>query len=1022
MSVATTVGAGHDLLHGLVEAQVDRTPDAVAVVCEERELTYAELDGWANRLAHRLVAAGAGAEVAVAIVAERSIETVVSILAVLKAGACYLPVDPGYPPARFHTLMNDAGSSLLVTSRALLGTVPEGEWRTVLADADALVDEPRDRPDVPVDRDAAAYIIYTSGSTGEPKGVVVPHRQICATTRALSSYGRPDPACFLLLISFSFDACGVGLYWTLTSGGQVVVPTRAEHRDPRVLRELVARHRVTHLDCTPSLYSVLLADDATPLRSLHVAIVGGEACPPELVQRHSRMLPACWLINNYGPTEASVWTTSAVLAGPTSTETEGSLLEGIPIGAGYAGSSTIVLDEDDTPAGEGVPGELAIGGAGVARGYHARPALTAERFVPDPFADEPGARMYRTGDLVRRRPDGQLVFEGRVDDQVKVRGFRIELGEVEAALRSHPAVTEAVALVQRVGEVDTLVAWVAAPDVAGLDPADVVAHAAQRVPEHVVPTQLVVLDVLPRNVAGKVDRHQLPRPPAPTQAPGSGDLLDGVRAEISELVQAVLGVRGLGAQESFFDHGATSLHLAQLALELLSRYDVMIPIHLLFEQPTVVAVAHGIGAARRDVVDGAERRSVQEMLDEVALPDDVRPEGLPVSRWEDPRTALVLGATGYLGGFVVRELLRRSDTHVVCLVRGTDEESARQRVVDSLRNYRAWEETYADRVRVVLGDITQPHLGLADADWEALARDVDQIFHAAGIVNFVYPYSRLKQANVDSVVEALRLATTTTLKAAHFVSSIDVFLHTGMERPFTETDLIVPEEAPQGYARSKWAADRLVGLAQRRGIPASNYRAGMMMSESESGATQTTDYLVLQVKTLLAFGEAPDMDYVFDAIPVDYAASVIVNASLNRRWLGRNFHLWNLDPVHVSTIYDWIRSYGYELEPVTMDETVTNLMSVGTDSPLYPLLPLLFEDGGQDAMPAFAPDVVAATDLREELATTLASLAGSDIEPPPMTEALTHRCFGFMESIGFLPSPDEQRRALRRTVPAGVSR
>src|SRR6266511_3049778 len=274
------------LLHQLIERHADQTPDAIAVTCLDSEISYGELDRWANRLAYRLREAGAGPETPVAVVAERCIETVVSLLAVLKAGAAYVPIDPANPPRRFHYLMRDSGARLLVTPERLGSVTPDGEWTVVLSDLDQVAGVPADRLPRTALPDNTAYIIYTSGSTGEPKGVLVTHRQIVHSTAANSELGREDPACFLLLISFSFDANGVGLYWKLATGGQVVIPTPDELSDIRALRALAARHRVTHLDCTPTLYSLILGDDPEPLSTLRCAIVGGEACPRDLVERH----------------------------------------------------------------------------------------------------------------------------------------------------------------------------------------------------------------------------------------------------------------------------------------------------------------------------------------------------------------------------------------------------------------------------------------------------------------------------------------------------------------------------------------------------------------------------------------------------------------------------------------------------------------------------------------------------------------------------------------------------------------
>jgi amino acid adenylation domain-containing protein/thioester reductase-like protein len=986
------------LLHRLIEEQVDRTPDAPAVTCLDVEVDYAGLDRWSNRLAHRLRAAGVGPETKVAVIAERCAESVVAQLAVLKAGGVYVPVDPANPPSRFHYLMADSGASVLVTTEVSRGAAPEGDWTTVLSDREHLADQPDTRPDCAAGPDNAAYVIYTSGSTGQPKGVTVTHRQIVHATLAHRSLDRPDPASFLLLISFSFDANAIGLYWTLTTGGQVVVPAAGEHRDPKALRDLIAEHRVTHLDCTPSLYSVILGEEAAPLASLHCAIVGGEACPAALVERHHALLPDCLLVNNYGPTEATVWTTTATLT-PGAT---------VPIGTAIPGAETYLLDEDLEPVPDGEVGELFVGGAGVARGYHERAGLTGEWFVPDPWS-EAGGRMYRTGDRAVRLPDGQLEFRGRADHQVKVRGFRVELAEVEQALLTHPSVNEAVADVRQLGGTAILLAWVATTGPEQVDPEVVRAHAAGLLPAHMVPNPVVVLDELPRNVAGKVDRTALATP-VPT-ATSSRDLTP-LETEIAEMVTHILDLPSVGATESFFDLGATSLHLARLAMAMWSRFGVGIPIHHLFEVPHVAGAALIIEATRkRQVAKTAEKRTVEELLAETTLDESINAAGLPAANWADPANILLTGATGYLGAFLLKELVERTDATIWCLVRADSAAAGLDRVRETMRTYLVWDESYTDRIEVVAGDFAQPLLGLGEPGYEQLAEIVDTIYHCGAVVNFIYPYSQLKAANVDSVESVLRLAATHRVKAVHHISSVDVFLHTGQDRPFLENEPLVPTEPPEGYPRSKWAGDHLAVLGRERGIPVSVYRPGMMMSHTKTGATQTNDYLLLQIKGLLEFGVIPDMNYLFDAITIDYGAAAIAHISLRRDWLNRTFHLWNLHPVPITEVHDWVRSYGYQFETVPLETAIGHLVTLSPDNPLFPLLPLAFEDNPQ-TLPAFTEEVLAKIDLFEESANTLAALEGSGVECHLMTVDLAHKCFSYMVDLGFLPTPQEQRARL----------
>jgi amino acid adenylation domain-containing protein len=577
-------------LHQLVEDQVERTPDAVAVVGGSRRLTYRELDQRANQVAHRLQALGAGPETLVAVYADRSAGSLVAILGVLKAGAAYVPLDSGSPAGRLRFIVEDAGAAIVVAGRPIPDEVGGGLATISPDDCSAL---PVTAPTSPVTADNLAYLMYTSGSTGRPKGVLVSHRQIVHSTRARFAYDAGyEPTAFLLLLSFSFDAAGCGLYWTLCRGGRVVIATSDELNDLEALRQVAADNQVTHLDCAPSLYALILGAGARGFESLRHANVGGEACPAPLVAEHYRLLPRARLVNDYGPTEATIWCTRY------DCQPGDAVRESIPIGRPIPGVDVHVLDADLGPAPEGVPGELCVGGAGVARGYRGMPALTGDRFVPNPYSERPGQRMYRTGDLCTSSSGGELVFLGRVDRQVKIRGYRVELDEIEAALVRHASVLQAVlVLAGAAPDAQRLVAYVVPRSGRRLSREEMAAFLLDELPPYMIPNQFQFVESLPRSSSGKLDRAALAlRAAAPPDVRPRTAPTSDLERQVATVVAEALALPTVGVEDDLFELGLNSLTMTRVVHALFLAHGLRLRFAQVFQEPTVAGVARLIEA------------------------------------------------------------------------------------------------------------------------------------------------------------------------------------------------------------------------------------------------------------------------------------------------------------------------------------------------------------------------------------------------------------------------------------------
>ena len=593
-------------LHRLFEARAARDPTAIALTFEGVHTTYGELNARADRLARVLRPLGIGPEVAVGLFLERSAEVVVAILGILKAGGAYVPLDPAYPPDRLAMILDDAEVPVLLTQRSLLGAVPPGAARVLCLDDPADLDVPTVEDEKPARRVVPAnlaYIIYTSGSTGRPKGVAVTHAnasRLCTSTRAWFAFSEEDV--WTLFHSFAFDFSVWEIWGALIFGGRLVVVPHAVSRSPEAFLDLLREQRVTVLNQTPSAFRQLMHADesrgAPAELDLRLVIFGGEALDVRTlgpwIDRRGDRSPQ--LVNMYGITETTVHVTRR----PITAEDLRSNPTSSPIGAGIPDLRLYLLDARLRPVPVGVVGELFVGGAGLARGYLNQPGLTAERFLPDPFRGSPGARMYRSGDLARRRPDGEVEYVGRGDDQVKVRGFRIELGEIEAALARHPSLREAVVIAREDREGDRrLVAYVVPRNGTVPTAATMRAWLQPLLPSYMIPASFVGLDALPLTPHGKADRAGLPAPEG--DRPTIVTRFEGPRtpaeATIAAIWSAVLGIDRVGVLDNFFELGGHSLLATQVISRLNEAFPAELPLRALFEAPTVEGLAGRVEAA-----------------------------------------------------------------------------------------------------------------------------------------------------------------------------------------------------------------------------------------------------------------------------------------------------------------------------------------------------------------------------------------------------------------------------------------
>ncbi len=601
-----------DCLHSLIEAQVCATPDAPALIFATEQLSYAQLNARANQLAHRLRESGVGPDVLVGICVERSLELVIGLLAIIKAGGAYVPLDPDYPEDRLAYMMQDSDIGLLLTQTALLARLPaqvqslcldqDGDWLAGYSTANPVnLSHPLN----------LAYVIYTSGSTGKPKGAGNSHRALVNRLHWMQKAYKIDGSDTVLQKTpFSFDVSVWEFFWPLMTGARLAMALPGDHRDPERLVQTIREHQVTTLHFVPSMLQAFMTHPhVESCNTLRRVVCSGEALPAELAAQVLKRLPQAGLYNLYGPTEAAIdvthWTCSTddILS--------------VPIGQPIDNLKTHILDDGLLPAAQGVAAELYLGGVGLARGYHNRAALTAERFVPDPFDEQGGGRLYRTGDLARYRDAGVIDYAGRIDHQVKIRGLRIELGEIEASLLEHDSVHEAVVIDVDGPSGKQLAAYLVVGHHDDQLRDALKACLKESLPDYMVPTHFIVLDRMPLSANGKLDRKALPKPDASQLQRQYVAPCTEQEQQMAAIWADVLKVERVGLSDDFFELGGHSLLATQLISRIHTGLGIDIPLRLIFEKPQLnefIQAFAGSGLSLTE--DGLS--DIEKMMNEMA--------------------------------------------------------------------------------------------------------------------------------------------------------------------------------------------------------------------------------------------------------------------------------------------------------------------------------------------------------------------------------------------------------------------
>jgi amino acid adenylation domain-containing protein/thioester reductase-like protein len=939
-------------LSALFIQQALATPDAIALEDDARTLTYAELHQEVDKLAHKIRSHGVGRDSLVGILLSRSADYVIACLAALRAGGAFLVLELAYPPELLADVIKDAEPLVILTHEEHVKRI-KADVPLIILDRECIASDKysavngqvANLPPGPSEEDLErlAFVSYSSGTTGKPKGIANPHRAAVHSYNLRFGISDLQPS--------DRVACNVFFVWEILRpvlrGAAVVVVSDAASYDPDALIDLLRSKRVTETLVTPTLLSAILSRHfqlGSMLPDLRKLWLNGEVVTTDLARRAMKTLPQTRLLNCYSASE-----THEIACGDIRKMLEKNECSFCPVGPPIDPHHMYILNESREKVGEGETGELFVGGHLLARGYLNLPETTAKSFVPDPFSTNASAVMYRTGDLARMLPSGDLEITGRIGSMVKIRGYSIVPGKVENAIIDQLAVSHCIVTAQGEGLERQLVAYIVRDkkdndarvipeiDDSGYSPmarrvlASSLAH-------YMLPAQWVILEELPTHgVSGKIDLKRL-HPPPVYRARAAGTLKTaGAELSIESIAKVWaaslnLPMSAVTLEHTFFDLGGHSLSLSRCATNLSSIFGVSIPLGRLAEDPTLTGHLHVVRSIRDGQIAAVQADLPAVLRADSTLPNEIKPSGASICSLSDAKTILLTGATGFLGGFLLSDLLETTSARITCLVRFNhpvedDVASGMARVRKNLLEMGLWTDSMADRIDILPGNVSQRRFGLTPDHYEELIKGgIQLIVHAAATVNLVYPYGALREANVLGTLEVIRLASEADA-TLQYVSTNGVLSPSTTGSGWTEDTSIKLEDVPNqlegGYCQTKWVSEKLVNDAGSLGLPVRIYRVGTICGHSTSGSTNPYDLITALIVESLQLGFCPAIEgWRIEMAPVDYVSKGILAISNDVQTAQRIFHLGDSDPIEAVTLFESLNNLGYPTKPLPWEEWV----------------------------------------------------------------------------------------------------
>lgn len=937
-------------LSGLFLDQVMQHSARPAIITPSHTLSYSQLSKQAQKLAIELCQSGIKLEEPVAILMSAGTEYIICQLAVLLAGGTCVPLNPSLPDERLNFMLHEVQAKLTITD---INSVARPLSTHFIIFDNTLSSDHRhvEFPTREKGLGHRSHILFTSGTTGQPKGVEIEARGIVRMLVNSSAIHITNDDRIACHANPAFDGSFLEVWGALLNGAALVIITKDTLLDAKRLEDTLQQYAVSYMFMTTSLFNFIAPQCPSAFRSLNYLLVGGEAFN---LQALKSLSPTAWpknLLNCYGPTEGTTITLYHRIVADDLQNDD------VPIGRTLDKTDVYILDENLNPVTPGDRGEIYIGGDGIARGYINHPELTQEKFPTIKIAGESiPRRMYRSGDIGWQRHDGAIMYAGRIDNQIKLQGYRIEIEEIETKLLKSEQLLAAVVCVMR-SRTDNayLNAYVVPKHPGSFDINTLLNSLKQQLPSYMLP-RLQIVDAIPINENGKANRSllqaQFEKLQITTESPSE---LPQNAAELLLIWQQVLDVAKASLDDEFFLLGGTSLQAARLVLEIKRRFGQKLSIQDLYNAQTPRNLLNLLQQQQETVTDDI----CAILLRDSNLPEDIQPHIQPPQPWLSASTGRVLltGATGFMGAFCLRDLLRLDDVRqVVCLVRARDHDTALQRVKNNMIQYGLWQQDFSLRIVALAGDLTRPQLGLDKASYWRLTTECDVIFHTAAHISFIEPYHTHRATNVLGTINLLRLAVENKAKPFHYVSTIAAIGPAGLlfpvERFYEEDDTMPYLEGMKytlGYIQSKWVAERLMWHARERGIPLAVYRPGFMMTDSISGAGNPEDFMWRMIKGCISTGASPLLPGDRkELIPVDYASAALICIASDNNRLGQVYHL--IPPgeeysISLNAFFELFEHCGYALTPMPYKQWLQHVYDDPNldNNPLMPLLPMLSE-------------------------------------------------------------------------------